>query len=408
MSADFYFKTGPNQPAFSVETPVRAFEPTRPYPQNPSAIIYRTRFIQLRAYYVRPTANTPHPNLPQVYFADDVDFQDRTSGLVEWTRIYATLPDSWTDFESYAYNFPGYQAGIGLNRQPITKTITSRLTEDYFIVGTLTNFSNLLVNYDDMANISWQVFGATTSANQTSIPICAGGTVTAAKITESSSNARHMIYQNDATNYATKSGACFVKAAERTVAKVCIYEANYYRNDVVVDLNTGLVLSSNAKSVSVAAIDGGWWRIGVTSNYTANYANLMIMSCDSNGNDYYQGDGTSGIYAWRGQLVTGTVIPAATVPPTTTVDGNSYPIANPGIIPVKFGQQYLYNWNNTVAAYLGSGSTPNYNTYSAWVTADQAATSNGANSYSIEATDSVLNLWNGSMWSRQRRFVKAR
>jgi hypothetical protein len=405
---EFFFKTAPNQPAFSVETPIRSFEPTRPYPQNPSAIIYRTRFMQLRAYYTKPTPNTPHPNLPQVYFADDVDFQDRTSGLMEWTRIYSTLPDSWTDFESYAYNFPGYQAGIGLNRQPITKTITSRLTEDYFLVGTLTNYATNIAGGDDVGGGVWNMNRMTAASNSTNVPACAGGGLFGAKLAPVAVAGTHDVSQNSNATTGAMTADVFVKVAGLTKVDLQIDDGGSGFANVAVDLNTGIAYGGNYANASVAAVGDGWWRINVgvaTANANAAFRMLVL---DNNGNSNYTGDGTNGVYAWRAQMVPGSSVPYPTIPPTTTVDGNSYPISNPGIIPVKFGQQYLYNWNNTVAAYLGSGSTPNYNTYIAWVNADQAATSNGANSYSIEAIDSVLNLWNGSVWSRQRRFVKAR
>jgi hypothetical protein len=110
---------------------------------------------------------------------------------------------------------------------------------------------------------------------------------------------------------------------------------------------------------------------------------------------------------WRPQLVQSGTIPHATIPPTTTADGTNYPLSNADNILVKFGLQYVYQWSQNVAAeYLDGSTSPNINTYNTWVATD-AANAN-SNSYSIESADSTLSLWQGSVWQRQRHFVKAR
>lgn len=407
MAAETFFKRADNQPAFSVETPIRAFEPTRPYPQNPSAIIYRVRFMQLRAYYQRPTANTPHPNLPQVYFADDTDFQDRMAGMIEWTRIYSTLPASWTDYESYAYNFPGFVFGTGpLNRQPITKTVTAKLTEDYFLIGALPNYSTNVANGDDLANGSWVAVAMTQTANAAAIPAAAGSSVVAAKLTPTAVPGTHSVSQaSSIATVGSKVADVFVKGAGYTRAELQIDDGGAGFANVTVDLDTGLIQSGNYANAAVAAIGEGWWRInlGVTTSNASAAMKLLVLSPNSSS---YTGDGSSGIYAWRAQMTPGATYPHATIAPVLTADGVNYPINTAGEIPTKFGQQYLYSWTNVVTAYLATTSNPTYNAYQALVATDQSNAN--ANRYSIEATDSTLNLWTGSVWNRERRFVKAR
>jgi hypothetical protein len=118
--------------------------------------------------------------------------------------------------------------------------------------------------------------------------------------------------------------------------------------------------------------------------------------------------------------VAGNTAPYATVPPTVAGDGaTNYPIAQPDNIPVSFGTRYLYQtpWGygtsttsgQFVAEYLSNGgfglvaTSPTLNTYYAYVASDSTVT----NSYSIESQDSILSLWYGSIWERQRKFVKA-
>jgi hypothetical protein len=97
------------------------------------------------------------------------------------------------------------------------------------------------------------------------------------------------------------------------------------------------------------------------------------------------------------------------------------PITQADKIPVKFGTRYLYQtpWGygssttsgQFVAEYLSDGgfgivaTSPTLSQYQGYVTADSA--NGNSNSYSIESQDSVLSLWYGSIWERQRRFVKA-
>ncbi|HEX2656138.1 MAG TPA: hypothetical protein VHN11_21150 [Xanthobacteraceae bacterium] len=403
---DFFFNLGPGQAPFSDEACTQAFEPTRPYPQEPTAIFYRARFKQLRAYYTKPAPNTPHPNLPQVYFADDVDFQDKMGGLIEWTRIYCTLPNSWNDFASDVYTFPGL-AGL---RVPVSKTVTQKILNDYFLVGSLPTFDNLLTSYDNFAGAAWNANGITVSANATGTPACAGiSTNTAAKLTDSGSGFHFIMQGGGAT--AAKPVAAFLKNGNANVARVAMVNPASPNLDLAFatfDLRTGLqIANANATGV-IAAIGDGWWRAGI-QNVVGSQTNaaLAVCLCDDNGTPNYVASGRN-LYAWRGMIPNiSTTIPHATVPPTLTVDSSNYPILNADAIPVKFGTQYVFNWaGNAAAEYLSGGTAPNLTTYQGWIANDQA--NGNSNSYSIESSDSTLSLWQGSVWNRQRHFVKAR
>lgn len=424
MATIFGFKTAADQPAFSVETPTRSFEQTRPYPQNSQIIVYRTKFMQLRAYYSRPDANTPHPNLPQVYFADDVDFQDRLGGLVEWTRVYTTLPTSWNDYSSDIYNYPGYQGTLSLlGRNPYSHIVTTKEIKDYYMVGNTVAFSNFLTSYDDLNVSPWVLAGATSTANYATIPVCAGATQTATRITETTANSQHYITQNAATNVGLITGSVFVKANDNNRVDVGIYNPGQgtFAN-VSVDLSIGQPLSDQyiyGNGWGISSIGEGWWRINVTGNAVSSPNQLQVRLLSSTGNPSYTGTSTS-IYAWRAQLVAGNTVPYATVPPTIAGDGTtSYPITQVDQIPVKFGTRYLYQtpWGygssttsgQFVAEYLSDGgftlvaTSPTLAAYKNYVTLD----SGNISSYSIESQDSTLSLWYGGIWERQRKFVKA-
>lgn len=406
--ADFFFKTAPGQVPFSDEACTQAFEPSRPYPQNPSAIIYRARFKQLRAYYTKPTPNTPHPNLPQVYFVDDVDFQDKLAGLIEWTRIYSTLPNSWNDFASDAYTFPGLTG----KRVPVSKVVTQKVVQDYFLVGTLPTFTNGIINFDNPgAGGNWGGIGTTVTSNASSVPSCAGGSNSASRVTISNSNGVHQFGSDASPSLTAGNAACSIllKAGSQKYLLIGLLNSSGPLDAWgKVDLSTGEVTSQNAGYFGLAAIGDGWFRAGVVGLTPNSGPSLIIQSLsDRDGSNGYQGNGVSNFYAWRGQLVNSNSIPHATVPPVLTPDGANYPVPNADNIPVKFGLQYIYQWSQNVAAeFLDGGTSPNINTYNTWVAADAA--NGNSDSYSIESADSTLSLWQGSAWQRQRHYVKAR
>lgn len=423
IDGQFNHNLGSGQPAFATEVCVRAFEPERPYPQNPSAIIYRARFKQLRAYYTRPARNTPHPNLPQVYFCNDVEFQDRTGGLIEWTRVWATIPNSWDDFDSEPYVYPGFQGTLtAVGRNPLSRIVTCKKNYDYFIVGNLATFDNNVPNYDDFSAANWIKTQCSASANAAAVPACANAAQVASKIIESNANAQHFVYA-EVTSPAGGmiAGSVFLKSAERTRARVEIHNATgVLVGNVAVDLATGNLTKSNGIEAQMAAVGEGWWRVAMTaqtSDGVNSNAVLQVTLEDASGNPSYVGDGASGLYAWRGQLAFNANIPHATVPPTVSGDGTNYPIQKADLIPQKFGTRFLFsvfgadpNATQLVAEYLSDGgfgliaSVPTKTNYNTNVAADEA----NPNSYSIESQDSVQKLWEGSIWERERRFVKAR
>jgi len=424
MTPQFAYKIAAGQPDFSSEVAIRAFEPERPYPQTPTLIVYRTRFMQLRGYYTRPVAISAHPDLPQVYFADDIDFQDRPGGLVEWTRVYTTLPVSWNNFESDAYHYPGYAGNFGgLGRNPMVMTVTAKVTNDYYAVGTLPTFKNNLASYDDMNAAAWTKVQAATTTNVATVPVCAGGATSAARILSDGTANTHGVVQGVGVN-GMYPGSVFVKANTCNVARIAMVPAtniSFGGTYATVDLSTGQVLANVNCNPTVAAIGDGWWRVRLDSplGSVTNVA-LGIALCDGSGNVSH--NVANDLFAWRGMIdATGSTVPAATVPPTLAGDGSTnYPIASPDAIPVRFGNRFLYspmyggsptttNYQGYVAEYLSDGgfgifaTNPNRTTYMGWVTTDNGNT----NSYSIESQDSTLALWYGQIWQRTRKFVKA-
>lgn len=395
-------KTPTGAVAFSTPTVVRAFEPLYPFPENTSAIIYRERMTCLRAYYQRPRANNPHPMLPQVYFVDDSDFQDRKAGLIEWTRLSATLPNSWYDYESYAYTYPGYVS----TRVPFTRTVTSRITKDYYVVGNSVNYQNDLSGGDDPYNGA-SLAGVTGSSNVANIPMCAGGTNAGSRIISNFVAGDHYLQRTNIVATGTIAGAVFVSPNSTNRVSVALLDGTGTAfSQIACDLPNCSFTQSLGTSGTVQSIGDGWYRVGLIGNTVSGQVGIRVYVGNASGATNYSGNAET-IALWRMQVCANTNIPHATVWPTTTPDSTNYPVQSADVIPVKFGQYYLYNWAaNTAAEFLSAATSPTLANYQANVNIDQ--NSANTNSYSVEATDSQLGTWQGMIFERTRTWVKAR
>ena len=127
--SSIYQKLGAGQTAFTAEAqdgdyvteyPLGAAEPTH--------VLIKAVFKQFRADYTRPAANTTltYGGLT-AYFIDDVGFTDERGGLCSWTRLWATIPASWSEpGGTYAYAFPAFTAVYSLgNTFPVSNIVAN-------------------------------------------------------------------------------------------------------------------------------------------------------------------------------------------------------------------------------------------------------------------------------------------
>ena len=190
--------------------------------------------------------------------------------------------------------------------------------------------NNLLLQSNTFTNGVWNTLGgATATANTTNAP---DGTLTGYSLTESSTLANHIIYQNpSATGGNTYTSSIYLKANTRTFGGLQILSSSgTYRYCVVINLTTGAFGSSDSTgspintTYSITNAGNGWWRLAVTmqtpSASTVVYNQPVISNSAtptySSSAPYYTGDGTSGIYISWAQVELGSVASAYT--PTTT------------------------------------------------------------------------------------------
>lgn len=133
--ASIYQKLAAGQTAFTAEAQDGDYLIEYPLgPAEPTHIAIKARFKQFRADYARPAANTTLTyGALTAYFIDDVEFSDDRGGLCSWTRLWATIPASWSEPEDYAYTFPAF---TGSNTYGTTYAVSSLNTSTGTVIVT--------------------------------------------------------------------------------------------------------------------------------------------------------------------------------------------------------------------------------------------------------------------------------
>jgi hypothetical protein len=244
---------------------------------------------------------------------------------------------------------------------------------------------NLFTYSQDISTVSWSKVRATITGT-TSETTAPDGTYTAQKLIEDTTTG--------ATHFTTKSStisntgttytvSIYAKAAERTwfAIQTTGEDPNYIT--AYFDLTNG-VLGSVATGITAAISNvGNWWyRCSITrlkqGTISSTIGGAFCISPTNQGFNY-NGDGTSGIYLWGGQLEVGNV--ATTYIPTTTVPVSRIP---------KWTDISKVGNNGT----LSSGLTYNYSNGGSLVFNGIDNYANVPTSTSLEITsDLTINVW---------------
>lgn len=116
-----------------------------PVPATTARYVFRQKFQQFLNNKTALALNTAHPDYATYYLVSESTETSIGGGVVEWERTYAQVPESYNEWETFAYNFIGYigtYGGIlqtsaliptGRNRQ--TVAVQSRIQNDFFLTG---------------------------------------------------------------------------------------------------------------------------------------------------------------------------------------------------------------------------------------------------------------------------------
>jgi hypothetical protein len=114
MSVTYYKAT--SQPAFNVAVTVGLPVWDVVIPAQNDKVLFRQPFMQLAASYSPLPLNTAYtaagsygvPTGATYYLVGEENFADQSGGMMQWERVYAKVPNSWSDGEEFAYTFPAY------------------------------------------------------------------------------------------------------------------------------------------------------------------------------------------------------------------------------------------------------------------------------------------------------------
>jgi hypothetical protein len=110
-----YYKSS-SQPAFTSAVTVGLPVWDVVIPAQNDKVLFRQPFMQLAASYSPLPLDTPYPaagayGVPTgatYYLVAEENFADQSGGMMQWERVYAKVPSSWSDGEEFAYTFPAY------------------------------------------------------------------------------------------------------------------------------------------------------------------------------------------------------------------------------------------------------------------------------------------------------------
>jgi len=180
--------------------------------------------------------------------------------------------------------------------------------------------TNILLQSQTLDNASWSKTRATVTANAVAAP---DGTTTADKIVEdSTASATHNTSQGTLTFSAGRYiGSCWLLAAGRTAARMQINDGTTsFTADF--DLSAGSVTATSGATARITKyLIGGvaWYRCELYATVAATSSGSLTIFLMSGAAVSYNGDGTSGVYAWGAQLeLTTNGARASSYIPTTT------------------------------------------------------------------------------------------
>lgn len=181
--------------------------------------------------------------------------------------------------------------------------------------------ANLILQSANLADAAWTKSNVTVNAGATSAP---DGTVTAGKVigAAGSSGSRFIASSAGNVSNAVVTGSIFVKAAEYSKFRLNLSNFATDSRGVYIDVATASIYQTDTNGPDFTNISGsvenygnGWYRCTVSATKgTANAVVRLVLDPKDN-SGASAGDGTSGFFAWGGQLEIGSG--ATSLIPTT-------------------------------------------------------------------------------------------
>jgi hypothetical protein len=109
-----------------------------PFSGDVASYIVEQDFMVFFANFSAAALDSTHGTHTTAYLVGESALQDIGGGIARFTRTWAKIPATRTEYESFAYTFPGYYPGPGTvdGRANMTRTVVSRLVHEYFLCAT--------------------------------------------------------------------------------------------------------------------------------------------------------------------------------------------------------------------------------------------------------------------------------
>lgn len=227
----------------------------------------------------------------------------------------------------------------GVAISDIARTVLTR--EELDTINSSTNLTlrgggvNLLTYSEQFDNAAWSKNRVTVIANATVAP---DGTLSADRLVEDTTTGSHNAIRLgfSFTASTTYTVSFYAKPAGRNFVALRTSGSAFSSALLYFNLTTGTVTVINAGGVtasSATSVGNGWYRCVATFTATSTTIdNLIFDAAQDTSNFTYTGDGTSGIYIWGAQLVSGTE-PG----PYTKTEADAITTAAPALIDAPLG-----------------------------------------------------------------------
>lgn len=134
MSVTYY--TGTGQSAFNAAVTIGLPVWETPIPEVADKILFRQEHMQSAVSYsplALSTTYTAHgsygvPTSSSYFLVGEENFRSIGGGLLQWERVWATVPTSWWEYENFAYTYPSYICPISIGTAAAVSAITDGVT----------------------------------------------------------------------------------------------------------------------------------------------------------------------------------------------------------------------------------------------------------------------------------------